>query len=87
MSNLEWRKADVILHDKLVPNPNAEHELLANLTAVLVAVEGSFLHVDPQSGEPAYPGQGEATMTIVPASAVKWIRYKAPVVDPVAQIF
>lgn len=87
MSNLEWRKADVTLREGLVPNPNAEHELLANLTSVLVAVEGSFLHIDPQSGEQAYPGQTEGDVTVVPASAVKSIRYKTSVVDPVSQIF
>ncbi|MER5875420.1 hypothetical protein ABT119_05765 [Streptomyces sp. NPDC001910] len=87
MSNLEWRKADVALHEGLVPNPKAEHELLANLTGVLVAVEGSFLHIDPQSGEAAYPGQTEATVTIVPASAVKSVRYKSYVGDVAAQIF
>jgi len=87
MSNLEWRKADVSLREGLVPNPNAEHELLGNLTGVLVAVEGSFLHIDPQSGESAYPGQTEATVTIVPASVVKSIRYRAPVGDVAAQIF
>lgn len=87
MSNLEWRKADVALNEGLVSNPNAEHELLANLAGVLVAVEGSFLHIDPQSGEAAYPGQTEATVTIVPASAVKNIRYKSYVGDVAAQIF
>lgn len=87
MSKLEWRKADVALHDGLVPNPNAEHSLLSKLDDVLVAVEGGFLHVDPQSGEAAYPGQVEANVTIVPASAVKWIRYKSYVGDVATQIF
>jgi hypothetical protein len=87
MSNLEWRKADVTLHDGLVPKPNAEHELLSRLDNVLIAVEGSFLHIDPQSGEAVYPGQEEATVTIVPASAVKWVRYRSYVGDVAAQIF
>lgn len=87
MSKLEWRKADVKLGDGLVPNPNAEHELLSNLADVLVAVEGGFLHIDPQSGDAAYPGQEEATVTIVPASVVKWVRYKSYVGDVAAQIF
>ncbi|MFE7243815.1 hypothetical protein [Streptomyces sp. NPDC057580] len=87
MSNLTWRKADVTLHEKLVANPNAQHELLAKLDSVFVAVEGSFLHIDPQSGEQAYPGQTEADVTVVAASAVKSIRYKSAVGDLAAQIF
>jgi hypothetical protein len=79
MSTLNWRTADVELHDGLVPNPRAEHELLSRLTAVRVAIEGSFLHIDPQNNAPAWGGQTEYSVTIVPASAVKRLTYKAAV--------
>jgi hypothetical protein len=77
MTQLHWRPADVKLNEKLVPNPRAEHDLLANLTAVRVAIEGSFLHIDPQNDSPAYPGQTEHPITVVPASAVLSLTYKA----------
>jgi hypothetical protein len=81
MTNLNWRPADVVLTDKVVPNPRAEHDLLARLHNVRVAVEGSFLHIDPRpNGEPAYPGQGEYTVTVVPSSSVVSVCYKATMV-------
>ncbi|RSS32785.1 hypothetical protein [Streptomyces sp. WAC08241] len=87
MSELRWRNADVALNDKLIPNPNAAHDLLKSLTNVRVAVEGAFLHIDPQNGEPAHVGQTEWEVYIVPASSVEKIRYRVPALDPIAQIF
>lgn len=84
---LTWRKADVTLTEGLVPNPRAEHQLQYSLTNVSVAIEGAFLHIDPQSGTEAYAGQGESQVTIVPASSVRTIRYRVQVVDIAAQIF
>ncbi|MFE6129514.1 hypothetical protein ACFQ6Q_14790 [Streptomyces sp. NPDC056437] len=86
MSNLNWRRADVALTDKLVPNPRAEHELQDRILNASVAVEGAFLHIDPQRGETAYPGQSEAQVTIVPATAVRTVIYRSPVGES-AQIF
>ncbi|SFY52081.1 hypothetical protein [Streptomyces sp. F-1] len=78
MSNLHWRTADVELGDKLIPNPNAEHQLLDRLTNVLVAVEGAFLHIDARpNGQPAYPGQDTYDVHIVPAHLARRVTYKA----------
>ncbi|WP_164492420.1 hypothetical protein [Streptomyces nigra] len=40
-----------------------------------VAIQGAFLHIDPQRGKEAYPGQGTWKVTVVAASAVKTIEY------------
>lgn len=74
MSNtLNWRTAtDVVLNDKLVPNPNAEHEQLVRLHNVKVAVEGGFLHIDPRRDS----GSSQ-NLFIVPASAVSKVVYQA----------
>lgn len=78
MSNLEWRTAtDVVLNDKLIPNPNAAHELLDKLRNVLVAIEGSFLHIDPRQAADREAGKGqEFDVTVVPAAAVHAITYR-----------
>ena len=87
MSDLNWRIADVTLHTNLIPNPNAEHQLLQNIPGARVAIEGSFLHIDPQKGEPRQHGQTEWNVFIVPANAVETIRYRTTVVEPIVQIF
>jgi hypothetical protein len=80
MSSLNWRIADVELADKLIPNPNAEHQLLDRLNNVRVATEGAFLHVDARpNGQPAYPGQDTYSVHIVPAHLVRRVTYKAEV--------
>ncbi|QGZ53320.1 hypothetical protein GPZ77_34380 (plasmid) [Streptomyces sp. QHH-9511] len=88
MSNLDWRTADVTLTEGLVPDPNAGHVMMKEIRSAHVAVEGSFLHIDPQAGKEAYPGQGERQVTIVSASAVKTVSYRVPAPAPAApQIF
>ncbi|MFF8840473.1 hypothetical protein [Streptomyces sp. NPDC015130] len=87
MSELNWRTADVTLNDGLIPDPNAEHVLLKNLTGVHVAVEGAFLHIDPQNGEPAYHGQSERHVHIIPASAVQKVSYRVTNLDPAPKVF
>ncbi|MFC8008669.1 hypothetical protein [Streptomyces cinereoruber] len=82
MSELHWRTADVTLNDKLIPNPNAAHDLIQRIPTARVAVEGAFLHIDPQNGEPAYPGQTEWETFIVPASSVKKISYRTHLEEP-----
>lgn len=77
--SLTWRTADVVLADKLIPNPNAEHQLWDRLTNVRVAVDAGFLHIDPrQDGKPSLPGQTEHAVYIVPAHLVRTITYKVP---------
>ena len=83
MSTLHWRTADVELTDKLVPNPNAEHQLLDRLSNVRVAIEDGFLHIDPRpNGEPVYPGQDTYTVQLIPAHLVRRISYR---VEPQAE--
>lgn len=80
MSDLHWRTADVELADKLIPDPNAEHQLLDRLTQVRIAVEGAFLHIDPRpTNQPAYPGQDTYNVHIVPAHLVRRVTYRAEV--------
>ncbi|TXS50137.1 hypothetical protein [Streptomyces sp. t39] len=86
MTQLHWRPADVKLNEKLVPNPRAEHDLLSDLTAVHVAIDGSFLHIDPYIGAPAAHGQVEYPITVVPASAVQRLTYKAGIKSEVPEI-
>lgn len=87
MSDLKWRTADVELVDKLIPNPNAEHQLLDRLTNILVAVDAGFLHIDPrQNGQPSYPGQDTYSVHIVPAHLVRRVTYKAEVSKPPAPV-
>jgi len=79
MATLNWRTATtVILHDNLIPNPNAEHDLLGRLQNVRVAVEGSFLHIDPRQPQAveAAAGSNEFNVHIVPATAVKSVTYR-----------
>jgi hypothetical protein len=78
MTDLNWRAADVTLHEELAPDPNGGNVLRSHIANVRVAVEGAFLHIAPQNGNQSYQGQGqgECEVTIVPASAVKHVRYK-----------
>lgn len=79
MSNtLNWRTAtDVALNDELVPNPNAEHELLSRLRNVQVAIDAGFLHIDPRQPADREAAKGqEFTVTVVSAAAVVAITYK-----------
>jgi len=75
---LNWRTATTVeLHDNLIPNPNAEHELLGRLRNVRIAVEGSFLHIDPRQPQDAETsGSHEFDVHIVPATAVKTVTYR-----------
>ncbi|MEU6496424.1 hypothetical protein ABZ890_39610 [Streptomyces sp. NPDC046984] len=75
MSELNWRTADITLREALVPDPNSPSNLMTSVRQARVAIEGSFLHIDPQGGEEAYPNQGEWKVTIVPAVSVKAIEY------------
>lgn len=81
--SLHWRKAEIKLTEKLVPDPRAEHNLLSQLTNVRVAIEGSFVHIDARpNGEPAYPSQTEYNVTVVPATSVAKIVYRDQVPKP-----
>lgn len=76
--SLTWRTADLTLADKLIPNPNSESQLLDRLSNVRVAVDAGFLHIDARpNGQPAYPGQTEYAVHIVPAHLVRTVVYKA----------
>ncbi|RPK35060.1 hypothetical protein EES39_33815 [Streptomyces sp. ADI92-24] len=78
MSTLNWRTAThVVLNGTLIPDPNAGHNLLGQLRNVRVAVEGSFLHIDPRQPRDADTSAGEEfDVHIVPASAVNTITYR-----------
>lgn len=81
--SLTWRTADVVLTEQLIPNPNAEHQLLARLTGVRVAVDAGFLHIDPRdNGKPSYPGQTETAVHIVPAHLVRTVTYRVQATEP-----
>lgn len=82
MSDLTWRIADVRLNDKVIPDPNAQHVLLSDLTTVHVALDNGFVHIDPQRGKSAYNNQGEWPVYIVPASTVDKISYRTTADDP-----
>ena len=82
MSDLTWRIADVRLHHQLIPNPNAQHMLQSDLTAVHVALDNGFVHIDPQRGKTEYGHQSEWKVYIVPASAVETISYRTTADDP-----
>lgn len=84
MSTLQWRTADVELADKLVPQPNAEHQLLDRLSNVRVAIDNGFLHIDPRpNSAPAYPGNDTYTVQIVPAHLVRRVSYRVePQTEP-----
>ncbi|MFC9956004.1 hypothetical protein ACFVIB_01365 [Streptomyces nigra] len=75
MDELHWCTADVVLYDKLVPDPTSLSNLMSNVQQARVAIQGAFLHIDPQRGKEAYPGQGTWKVTVVAASAVKTIEY------------
>lgn len=76
MSTLDWRTvAELHLHEKLIPNPNAQSELMDKLQNVRVAVEGGFLHIDPRRPGDSPAGQ-EFDVYIVPALAVRTITYR-----------
>ena len=75
---LNWRTATTLeLHDNLIPDPNASHNLLNRLQHVRVAVEGSFLHIDPRRPQDlGFAADPEFDVHIVPATAVKVIAYR-----------
>ena len=75
---LNWRTATTLeLHDNLIPDPNAGHNLLGRLRNVRVAVEGSFLHIDPRQPQDAENSASqEFDVHIVPAAAVKTVTYR-----------
>ena len=81
MATLNWRTATtVVLRDNLIPDPNASHNLLGRLQNVHVAIEGSFLHIDPRRPQdPGFTTDPEFDVHIVPAAAVKTIAYRATV--------
>ncbi|MFE5140365.1 hypothetical protein ACFRDV_22255 [Streptomyces fagopyri] len=80
MPQLEWRTADVVLRDKLIPDPRNESQLLDRLTQVKVAVDTGFLHIDPRrNGDVAFPGADTFSAYIVPAHQVLVVTYQAPV--------
>lgn len=79
MSNtLNWRTAtELHLNDKLIPNPDAGHDLLDKLRNVRVAIDGSFLHIDPRQPNDVEGSRGqEFDVYIVPASVVKTVTYR-----------
>ncbi|MGW0795955.1 hypothetical protein [Streptomyces sp. NPDC002692] len=79
MPQLEWRTADVVLREELIPNPANESQLLARLNQVKVAVDTGFLHIDPRrSGDVAFPGTDTFPAYIVPAHQVSVVMYQAP---------
>ncbi|EGX60126.1 hypothetical protein SZN_09396 [Streptomyces zinciresistens K42] len=76
--SLNWRTAEVELAEQLVPNPNAEHQLLQRLHNVRVAIEAGFLHIDPRTKDYVPPpGQDTYTVTVVPAHLVRRVTYQA----------
>lgn len=79
MNKLEWRTVSTLeLTDKLIPNPNAQHQLLDRLHNVRVAIEGSFLHIDPRQPQDIEAGAAviEFEVHIVPASSVQTVVYR-----------
>ncbi|MFF9870488.1 hypothetical protein ACF1G0_34825 [Streptomyces sp. NPDC013953] len=79
MNTLNWRTAAAVeLNDKLIPDPNAQHNLLDRLYGARVAVDGAFLHIDPRPAPDAErhtPGT-PYDVYVVPASAVRVLRYQ-----------
>ncbi|MCX4792535.1 hypothetical protein OG369_42940 [Streptomyces sp. NBC_01221] len=77
-TNLTWRSVNtLVLAERLIPDPNASHNLLDQLRNVRVAIEGSFLHVDPRQPQDMEAGGGqEFDVHVVPASAVKTVTYR-----------
>lgn len=74
---LTWRNVTTLeLTDKLIPDPNAAHNKLDRLQNVRVAVEGSFLHVDPRQPQQAEAAGQEFDVFLVPASAVRTVVYR-----------
>ncbi|WP_406472671.1 hypothetical protein [Streptomyces platensis] len=70
MTSLPWRPVRTLeLNDKLIPDPNAQHIKLDRLHSVRVAIDGSFLHIDPRP-EGEWKKPGEFTIYTVPASNV-----------------
>ncbi|MGW0780368.1 hypothetical protein [Streptomyces sp. NPDC002913] len=78
MTLLNWRTATtLVLHENLIPDPNAEHNLLGRLQNVRVAIDGSFLHIDPrQPHDPGFAMDTDYNVHVVPATAVKVIAYR-----------
>ncbi|MEU8101670.1 hypothetical protein [Streptomyces rubiginosohelvolus] len=75
---LNWRDVLILdLNAKLIPDPNAGHNLLDRLRNVRVAVEGGFLHIDPRPTGHRDQG-GEHDIFVVPASAVMSLVYRVP---------
>ncbi|MET9055242.1 hypothetical protein ABZW50_29255 [Streptomyces bacillaris] len=78
---LNWRNVTTLeLNDKLIPDPNAEHNLLDRLQNVRVAAEGGFLHIDPRKD-----GGSSQNLFLIPAAAVRRAVYQEPApVEPFA---
>jgi len=76
-NHLNWRTVGTLeLTEKLIPDPNAEHELLQRLTGVSVAIDGGFLHIDPWPvREERIPNQPRR-IHVIPASAVRHLEYR-----------
>ena len=76
---LQWRNATTLrLTDKLIPNPDSTSELLDQLNNVLVAIDGSFLHIDPRrtNGQVPVDKKAEHPVYVVPAGKVELIGYQ-----------
>ncbi|MGI5485076.1 hypothetical protein [Streptomyces lavendofoliae] len=79
MSTLNWRTAAALeLTDELIPDPDDEGRLLRSLQAVRVAIEGSFVHVDPRQPSAVKQQRSRTSyvITVVPAAAVRYLRYQ-----------
>ncbi|MCP2310902.1 MULTISPECIES: hypothetical protein [Kitasatospora] len=84
MSDLKWRAvSELRLAARLVPNPNSSSELLDRLNHVRVAIEGNLLHIDPRqrTGQEVDKSE-EYDVTVVPTSAVEYIRYRVTPASP-----
>lgn len=74
MTTLNWRTAHrVELTDNLIPTPNSPSELKWRLDNVQVAFDSGLVHIDPR---PQGATDTEYPVYVVPASAVKVIRYQ-----------
>ena len=81
METLNWRDVDEIrLHDAIIRKPNDQSREANHLQQVRVAFDGAMVHIDARPTNE--PSRGvtdeEVTIHVVPATAVKVIRYRQP---------
>jgi len=79
METLNWRDVDEIrLHDAVIRKPNDQSREVDYLQQVRVALDGAMVHIDTRPTNE--PSRGvtdeEVTIHVVPATAVKVIRYR-----------